>query len=231
MPLSPPAVRGIGLRRERTVILVDARMCLGYPTRLSEVDGLTKLLEDREADHVRWVDALLHAISTETEFTLARDPHQCAFGRWYDNYVAPTLSLRQQFAKFAAPHEAVHALAQEAENLARTSGKKAAIDLIETFKVGSFGRMRQLFCDTRQLIRDEIREIAVTHYDGRQYCGLVVDSIEAVEVLRADTLEDLKGRMPRLNEQLVRWSARTSKDAIVMLLELNALSYEAALAA
>lgn len=223
IPTAPSGVRGIGMRRERAVTMFDARILLGLPARQTEVSDLLALLEARELDHVRWVDSLLHSIDTDTEFTLARDPHQCAFGQWYDTYEAPTASLRRQMAKFKSPHEAVHALADQADQVKREFGRTAAIELIETFRVGSLVRMRKLFSDTRQLLLEEVREITVIHGSRWGLLGLIVDGIESVELLNHDTLENLSGRMPAIDERVTSWSARTSKDVIVMLPDMDAL--------
>lgn len=223
LPLAPPAIRGIGMRRGRTVTMIDARIRLGYPSRQAETDELIALLEAREADHVRWVDTLLDCIDNELPFTLARDPHACAFGKWYDHYVPPTLTLKQHMAKFDEPHQAVHALADEAEQLLRTRGKAAAHERIELFRSISLGRMHQLFRDACRLLQEDIREIAITHEADGQVVGLIVDEVEAVERLRPETLEDLSGRVPGADDRLVRWSARTAKDLVVVLPDMSEL--------
>lgn len=223
LPLAPAAIRGVGMRRGRTVTMLDARIRLGYPSRRAETDALVALLEAREADHVRWVDTLLDCIDNDKPFTLARDPHACAFGKWYDHYVPPNMALKQHMAKFDEPHQAVHALADEAEQLLRTRGRAAAHERIEIFRSISLGRMRQLFRDARRLLQEEVREIAITHETDGQLVGLIVDEVEAVERLRPETLEDLSGRVPGADDVLVRWSARTAKDLVVVLPDMSAM--------
>lgn len=228
LPLAPEAVRGVGMRRGRTVTMLDARLRLGYVSRAEETARLVALLEAREAEHVRWVDALLESVDLGTPFTMSRDPAACAFGQWYAQYVPPTLTLRQHLAKFDEPHRAVHALADEAEALTRTQGRAAAHEHIETFRTSTLGRMRQLFRDARTLLQDDIREIAITHEVDGQVIGLIVDEIESVERLRADTLDDLAGRVPGGDDTLVRWSARTAREHVVVLPDMHRLVEELA---
>lgn len=223
LPLSPAAIRGVGMRRGRAVTMLDARVRLGYPSRRAETDALIALLDAREQDHVRWVDTLLDCIDHDKPFTLARDPHACAFGKWYDHYVPPNLTLKQHMAKFDAPHQAVHALADEAEQLLRTQGRAAAHERIELFRSVTLGRMHQLFRDAARLLQDDVREIAITHETEGQLVGLVVDEVESVERLRPETLEDLSGRVPGADDVLVRWSARTAKDHVVVLPDMDVL--------
>lgn len=223
LPMAPPYVRGIAIRRNRTVRLVDARVRLDCGSRKAETDGILQLLHQREADHVRWVDTLLECISTGAAFTLARDPHSCAFGQWYDSYVPPTMTLRYQLAKFAEPHAEIHALAGQAEALVESKGRAAAIELIEHHRSYTLDRMRALFGETRTLVQDDVREIIVVHENGRQLMGLVVDDIVSVERLRRESLTTLEGQVPGGSDPLVRFSARNARDEVVLLPDLYEL--------
>ena len=51
------------------------------------------------------------------KFTLARDPHQCAFGKWFDNFKTDNIAVSEVLKKFDAPHKRIHALADEIEEL------------------------------------------------------------------------------------------------------------------
>lgn len=223
LPAAPAAVRGVGIRRGRTVTMFDARLLLGLPSRASETAQTIELLVAREQDHIRWVDTLLECIDTGRPFALSRDPSGCAFGRWYDQYEAPTVMLRHHMAKFDEPHRAVHALAEEAEALAKSQGAAAAHERIMLFKAETLARMLQLFEEARRLMREDLRELLVINDDGARWNGLIVDEVESVERLRADTLEPLTGRVPGADESLVPWCARTQKDVVVLLPDMDAL--------
>ncbi len=221
LPSAPDYVRGIAIRRGRTIRAVDARVRLGSPRRATETDDMVALLEAREADHIRWLDVLVESIRTQQPFTLARDSHGCAFGKWYDHYVPPTTTLKYQFTKFDEPHRRIHALASEAEALVASAGTDAALGMIEEHRTTTLAHMRTLFQDTRVLIRQDVREIVVVHDGGHQLLGLVVDDIELVERLLPDTLVSLEGRVPSGHDPLVRWTARTARDQIVLLPDMR----------
>lgn len=223
LPLVPAYIRGIAMRRARPVTLVDTRLRLGMESRQAETQELIALLHAREADHVRWVETLVHSITDGSTFPLARDPHSCAFGQWYDHYQAPTLTLRQQLARFADPHARVHQLANEVEAIAAERGMEAALARIAAVKGGAFLEMRQLFEESRQLIQTDMREIAIVHDTGITLLGIVVDGIESVERLRPETCDAFAERFAVDDQALMRWSARTAKDAVVILPETEAL--------
>jgi purine-binding chemotaxis protein CheW len=221
LPMAPPGVRGVAIRRDRTVTLVDVRTRLGIATRAEETAAIVELLHAREADHVRWLDTLLECLREGKPFPLARDPHACAFGQWFDRYVPPTLTLSYQLAKFREPHERIHALAAEAEALAATRGADEALSLLRMHQTSTLMRMRNLFAETRRLITEDLRELAITHDTGTALVGLIVDSIESVERLRPETLEPLTDLMA--GNPIVRQTARTQRDAVVMIPDLDAL--------
>lgn len=222
VPMAPSHVRGVMVRRGRTMTLIDARTRLGSLDRQQENARIVELLVAREADHVRWVDTLLACISSGDEFTLARDPSQCAFGKWFDRYVPPTMALKRQLARFVEPHAAIHALAAEAEQLALTDRTKA-IGLIEHHRSYTLDFMRTLFAETRSMVANDLREIVIARDDGHQLSGLVVDDIESVERLRPDSLTTLEGVVPGGDDSLVRHSARTARDQVVLLPDMSEL--------
>lgn len=222
VPMAPRHVRGVHLRRGRTLTLIDVRVRLGVIDRRSENARVVELLRAREADHVRWVDTLLDCIRTGTPFPLARDPNQCAFGKWFNAYVPPTAALKRQLARFTEPHGAIHALAAEAERLAQAD-RSRAIALIEHHRSYTLDYMRTLFAETRSMVLNDAREIVIAHDDGHQLSGLIVDDIESVERLRPDTLSTFDGSVAGGGDSLVRHSARTARDQVVLLPDLHDL--------
>ena len=47
---------------------------------------LIQLFTEKEKDHHDWLNALEESIVDGVPFTKAKDPHQCAFGKWYDKF-------------------------------------------------------------------------------------------------------------------------------------------------
>lgn len=221
LPMAPPGVRGVAIRRNRAVTLIDVRTRLGITSRADETAAIVDLLHAREADHVRWIETLIACIRDQQPFPLARDPHACAFGKWFDHYVPPTLTLTYQLAKFREPHERIHSLAAEAEALAATRGVDDALSLLRVHQTSTLMHMRSLFAETRRLLTEDLRELAITHDTGSALIGLIVDDIESVERLRPETVEPLTRQMA--GDAIVRHTARTQRDAVVVIPDIDAL--------
>jgi chemotaxis signal transduction protein len=86
IPRLPPCVRGVVSLRGEVLTLLDLRMRLGMSSRLRETADFCDLVQRREDDHRRWLAELSASVLERRPFLLTLDPHQCAFGRWYDAY-------------------------------------------------------------------------------------------------------------------------------------------------
>ena len=86
IPNTPPQVRGVINLRGRIIKLIDLRVQLGLPPLRAEMDALIQLLRDREQDHRNWLAELESCVRERRPFGMARDPHKCKFGLWYDRF-------------------------------------------------------------------------------------------------------------------------------------------------
>ncbi|WP_019677410.1 methyl-accepting chemotaxis protein [Arsukibacterium perlucidum] len=87
--------------------------------------NLAVLQLEREIDHLVWVNQLANSLLVNQPFSGQLDPHQCAFGRWYDDfieseaYTTGSNELRSAIDAIALPHKQLHASAQQ---ISSTSG-------------------------------------------------------------------------------------------------------------
>ncbi len=88
------------------------------PPRAAEIDEIIRTLQEREQDHRAWIAELEGAVVEKRPFKLARDPHLCKFGKWYDTYVPDVRALALIWSGFDLPHRTVHALADHVLELA-----------------------------------------------------------------------------------------------------------------
>jgi purine-binding chemotaxis protein CheW len=182
LPETPNFVRGVVNIRGLVLPLLDFRRRLGLASALHETDTMIKMLKEREQDHRRWLAELQAAIVEKRTFTLATDPHQCAFGKWYDNYRSPSLVLANHLAKFDEPHKRIHGIAVTALGL-RDEGKvDDALALITRTKDTDLSLMIDLFDRVYRLFDEVRREITVVlnGADG-ELVGLAVDEVRSVE--------------------------------------------------
>ena len=151
--------------------------------------NLADLLQNREKDHIEWFKELEHSITTGAPFGLARDPHQCAFGKWYDNFKTDNEDLASILQRFDEPHKRIHSLADTLLNLIRLGQKEEALEIFASEKRTTFTLLLRLFESAReQVVLDYKPIIIFTTKDGQNpHIGLLVDKVEdSVSVDKAD---------------------------------------------
>jgi purine-binding chemotaxis protein CheW len=191
VPGSEPHVCGVINLRGRVIPVVDLRRRLGMSSRREETEAFCSLMEQRQQDHVRWLNELEGAVRENRPFTLATDPHNCAFGKWYYNYRPEDPWVASLLAHFEAPHAEIHSTAEEALALASRSGAARALALIEQRRAGVLEAMLGLFASLRELIRKLQRETTVILETPQGVFGVLVDGARALEQYSSDEMEPL----------------------------------------
>ena len=226
VPDVPDYVRGVINLRGRVTPLVDLRRRLGMRSSGEEREELCALMDRRAQDHKHWLEELEASVREKREFTLARDPHQCAFGKWYDHFQTENILLSGFLKKFDAPHKRIHALANEIEELmeqgcsGHVDGRlEKAAQIFETARMGALSTMLKLFADFQQLIRETNREIAVVLHGQAGTYAVSVDSVASVERLTAADMEQLADKGLEGQSGLVTSVAKRAKgDGLVLIL-------------
>jgi len=215
VPGAPKFIRGVINLRGRVTPLVDLRRRLGMRTSIEEAEALCGLMEQRAQDHRRWHEELEASVKEERRFTLARDPHQCAFGKWYDNFKTDNVAVSGVLKKFDAPHKNIHALAGEVDELVAKGRAGQAIEKFEHARNGVLATMLRLFADFQQMIR---REVAVVLNGSAGAYAVSVDSVASVEKLSEAGLEELAGKGQEIQEGLVTSVAKRAKTQELVLI-------------
>ena len=159
VPKSPSHMRGIINLRGRVIPLFDLRIRMGLPAVSREMADLLALMEQREQDHKNWLKELEASVREDRKFTLALDPHQCAFGKWRDSYETKVMAMNTALSNFDRPHARIHAAAEKVFALKETEGKARALEFIAQTKNGVLNKMIELFGEMRGVIRQAFREI------------------------------------------------------------------------
>lgn len=128
-----------------------------YRTNKELIDILTQ----REQDHIDWLDALELSLRSGAPFTKARDPHQCAFGKWYDTFTTDDDMLADLMRDFDEPHQRIHALADKLLATKETEGVDAALNLLQRERVFTLARLQELFADAKDRLRSITRPVLV----------------------------------------------------------------------
>lgn len=175
-----PHERGVTCRREMALPALDLRVYLGLTSAAAEVEELIQLLGDREQDHRDWLDDLGASVVEGRPFTGTTDPHQCAFGRWYDGFRTDNAVLRSELSRIEQPHARIHALAVEVKAMEGRGDQRGAQERLEQARGGVLAECLRAFEAIRRAVRQEHREIGVIVEIAHKRRVLIVDSAEAV---------------------------------------------------
>lgn len=201
VPGSNPALTGLINLRGLVVPVVQLRSVLGHPTHSDRTETISRMLAQREADHVAWLDDLKRCATTGDKFTKALDPTQCAFGKWYLGVAGSSSDLRDitngsqmgesLFARMDAPHRRIHAIAREVLDLAGQGDLPAAIAIIDRAWETDLAELKRLFKQLVDAFRDSARSTIVSiSYEGSPI-GLYVDSVVEVRTFSESDFEPI----------------------------------------
>ncbi len=224
VPNAPPHIRGVINLRGKVLPLVDLRVRLGLPSALEDVEQMITMLTAREQDHIHWLRELLGAVTEGRPFTLARDPAECAFGKWYYSYKPEDIGFASVMYRFETPHRRIHAIADSVLKLTEQGEHNKAKEIILRTEKGDLHTVVSLFAEARTAFRESHKEVAIVLTDGRKHLSLTVDSVASVEELAEDTIEDATPAMGSVKSDLLKKVARRANDkGVVFLLDAEAL--------
>ena len=195
VPNLSPDIRGVINLRGKVMQLIDLRLKLGLPSAKAELDELIQLLSDREQDHQKWLAELEACVRDNRPFKMARDPHACKFGQWYDKYQTDNSLLKMALRKMAEPHQIIHATADLALQQVERGDKEGALGLLAERRNHELAELAKLFEEARGLLRDHHRELAVVLGRGEKRFAISIDQMEAVERIPAESIEPMSTTM------------------------------------
>ncbi|MDO5601277.1 MAG: chemotaxis protein CheW [Oscillospiraceae bacterium] len=205
LPQSDPFVRGIMLLRGSIVPLLDLRLMLGLPTVEREYKEFVAMLDARKKDHLVWASELRRCAETGQPFTLADDPHKCAFGKWYDSFEPQNRTIAFHMRKIEEPHKELHDLAKYIEPRLK-EGKTLQddpdmADKIEEMDERLVPNIVGLLDEAIEIFESSYRQMVVTlEYQDEKF-GLLVDEVDAVRTFEgglgeAEPEAEKFGRLP-----------------------------------
>lgn len=177
-PNSSPNILGIITLRGVVLPLLDVRKFFGIETKADEEAELIKTLNQRKTDHFNWVNRLKECIENDIDFDLITDPHQCPFGKWYDNYKPTSQAVKSSLHRIGKPHNEVHSTGI-ACMAAKTKEEK-----LEILKNISIPARDDVLKNIDNLVKDfkaNTKTMCLAISDDEKSLGLVVDEVLAVE--------------------------------------------------
>lgn len=193
---APSSLRGsLGLVRhqDRPVIICDFASMLKIPSGQEYRKNLVEALNAREQEHIDWLNSLEASLTGEEPFTKARDPHQCAFGKWYDNFSTRDEELAEILLRFDEPHKTIHAMADELLTLKSQGKVDLALNKIKLARLNTLAQLRQQFSLARNQISQSIRPVILyLTVDGRTpLIGLLIDEVNDVVTFAKNEMNEL----------------------------------------
>lgn len=195
LPNSSKNVRGIFSYRDSIYTLIDFRKTLSIKTIAEETEEFKDMINQRENDHVNWLNKLFESVEKNEEFALTTDPHKCAFGKWYDNYSTKNYFISETLKKFDVPHKQIHSIAVEIEELKKEEKLEEAKNKIIETKNKELQSMRNLFSILKNQIQNEKHELAILFERNDRKFAISVDKIHSVEDIKSVDVKNLDGEL------------------------------------
>jgi len=167
---------------------------LGLKSKYLEYEELLAMLPLRLQDHISWMDALESSILSEVPFTKARDPHLCAFGKWYYGYKAQDPRLGMLLREFEEPHSKIHALADQLLTLTEAGKADEAKRLFDKAKEVTLPVLLKLFADTENRLHEMQKKIVVILTDGNDNWALGADDVSGIVAVPSDQVTQITNK-------------------------------------
>lgn len=187
LPDAPDIYCGLVERRGEVYPLLNMRKTFHFPSVDDETAEFGKMIEQRKNDHIKWIETFERCMQSREKFTLAVDPHKCAFGKWYDQFIKGTHTITFHIKKIEEPHRLLHeTAAMIISAMDRGEDKKAEV-LFKKLKNEYYPRVISVLNEVKDVYRSTYRETVVVLADENQKLGLLVDEILAVDKVESVT--------------------------------------------
>ena len=192
VPLAPDFVH-CGDQAERYVAFQGSPINFVSSWNLVEEDTcyrefaeLATMLPQRRQDHIDWMSALEDSIRSGYQFSKARGPHECAFGKWYYNYRPSDRQLALLLRNFEQPHARIHGLADQLLALSEAGAKSEALTRFQEAADTTLKELLLLFDRTTNALQSLQRRIAIILRRDGVRTALGVDRVSDIVTIPAE---------------------------------------------
>jgi purine-binding chemotaxis protein CheW len=184
IPNTADSVRGIIKHRNEIYNLIDFRKKLSFKTLQEELGEFKSMIDQREHDHIKWLQELQDSVHDDRPFKLTTDPHKCAFGKWYDKFKSDNFFINEVLKKFDEPHKTIHSIAQKIEKFKESNKFEEAHSLIRITREQELAQMKILFSKIKETIQLHSKERVILFNNNNYKFAIAVDQIESVEEIK-----------------------------------------------
>ncbi len=137
--------------------VIDFASLLNLKSGTQTGKELIHILKEKEGEHYKWINALEKSILNGDAFLKEKDPNQCAFGLWRNNFTTTDKTLQDIMDGFDEPHRRIHKLAHKLLTK-RDEGKvEEAIKDLTLERKTTLRRLNKHFIHAREHIQDSSR--------------------------------------------------------------------------
>ena len=226
----PPDFESCGAEAENHFVFLGGPLTyvslwdeLNLKSKYFECVELLAMLPLRLKDHVDWMDALENSIQSGTPFAKARDPHQCAFGKWYYGYKAEDSRLSMLLHEFEKPHATIHALADRLLGLvAEGKAEEAKREFVEA-KDKTLPILTRLFDVTQKRLLEMQKRIVIILTDGDNTWACGADDAQGITAVPNEQVAQLDSQAVRTKSKAVSTLIVLSDESVVPLLDWKSI--------
>ena len=232
LPQTSAVVEGVVVLRDHPIEAVDVRSSLGLCSLRKETEGISQLLQEREADHCRWIQELEACVHERREFRLATDPHKCKFGQWYDKLRSDSqalarlangdLALNSLLEQLDKPHQRIHAIAHQVLSHVTDGRVAQAGQIIDETRNTELSALRVIFSKCREQIQLVRRGLLLVFAEEHGMVGGIVDRVSEVATLSDDEIRPVPGTH-LANCVLTGLAQRSDTSRMIQLLDVSAV--------
>lgn len=177
VPNSPDYMKGIINLRGEVLPLIDLRMLFNFKSLENEYDEFKTTIDMRIQDHINWTNELKKSIEQGSEFKLAKDPHQCKLGKWYDNFTTTNNAINFKLSKLDKFHKKMHSMLDLWKEY--DGNKQAFNNDLEQLK----SKVVKLLEDTKEIFKYHYKPIAISLRNEFMNVAIIVDEVISVQQL------------------------------------------------
>lgn len=227
VPQEESYIRGLMQFQGFPIKLIDLRILFSMVSKEEEYEAFKQMIDLRKQDHIRWVEELERCANEHVPFHLAIDPHQCAFGKWFDSYQSESNTITAHLNKVKEPHDKLHNIAHEVLACSQKHDECTRSECVKvTLSKAKNEYMPEILSvldEVKTVIQDDFREMVIVFDTGDSLFGIIVDKVLSVEEL--DFLKGDHHAGVAFQTKHVADVAKTKKtNKLVLLLDENSFT-------
>jgi len=221
VPNVPDYVRGLFTIRNQLMPVIDLRRLLGLPD-LSEERMAT--IDQIEHEHRKWLETLRHSLEAGTPFESTVNPKKCSYGKWLEHYNTASKEIQTAIKRLKKPHALVHASAEKAINL-RKSSREEALECYENETRVLMEMVLEGFASLKKSIEENITEDqrVLVVMTGTFMVGYLVDSVNEVCRILKSVIDDAPEIVSTQKKELKGVAKLDGGERLIMIIDETSL--------